>query len=95
MPRRGSTQERGYGYNHQLIRRRWQERIDSGEEVRCWRCGRLIVPGMAWDLGHDDNDRGVYRGPECVHGNRKAGGAKGGRVVQAKRRRQSGNSQQW
>jgi hypothetical protein len=32
--------------------------------VDCWRCGERILPGAKWDLGHDDLDRSITRGPE-------------------------------
>lgn len=88
---RGSTTERGYGTAHQRKRERWQARINAGEQVTCWRCAEkgephLIEPGDAWDLGHDDNDRTKYRGPECVSGNR----ATAGRKAEVER-----NSQEW
>ena len=42
-----------------------------GAEVRtgmvaCARCGRLINPDEAWDMGHDDENRSVHIGPEHV-----------------------------
>lgn len=80
---RGSTPQRGYGYRHRQMRAGWQRRIDAGEDVRCWRCGEPIT-GQDWDLGHDDNDRSIYRGPECVGGNRRAGSLKANRVRWAK-----------
>lgn len=76
---KAGTTERGYGAQHQRLRKQWQSRIDAGEIVTCWRCEENgtphpILPGDAWDLGHDDNDRGRYRGPECVGGNRATSG---------------------
>lgn len=75
----GSTTERGYGGKHQRLRKQWQTRIDAGEKVTCWRCEEAgtphqIRPGDDWDLGHDDHDRGRYRGPECSRGNRATAG---------------------
>jgi hypothetical protein len=64
------TAARGYGSAHQARRRRWNRRISSGEEVNCARCGYPIFPGQAWDLGHDDNDRTRYTGPEHRRCNR-------------------------
>jgi hypothetical protein len=60
---RPSSAERGYGPAHQQLRREWAPRVEAGG-VNCTRCGILIVPGTAWDLGHDDNDRSRYTGPE-------------------------------
>lgn len=80
MPRRPttSTTQRGYGWSHQQERKRWKPTIDAGRGV-CWRCGGAIQPGTPWDLGHDDFDRGVYRGPEHRACNRRAGARKGNR----------------
>ena len=64
---RGTTTERGYGSSHQRIRAALQSRMDAGETFTCWRpdCQRPIDPAD-WHLGHDDHDRTLYRGPECV-----------------------------
>ena len=74
---RGTRAERGYGAGHQALRADWQRRMDAGEQVICWRCadqGRPhVVDPTRWDLGHDDNDRTQYRGPEC-YGNRATSG---------------------
>lgn len=59
----GRTTARGYGTKHQRRRRQLAAKVERGE-VTCWRCGRLIAPGEPWDLGHDDRDRTVTRGPE-------------------------------
>jgi hypothetical protein len=32
--------------------------------VACARCGEPIIPGEAWDFGHDDHERSLYTGPE-------------------------------
>jgi hypothetical protein len=68
-----STTVRGYGAVHQALRKRWASRVVRGE-VRCARCGRLIVPGTPWDLGHDDYDRSRYTGPEHRACNRATSG---------------------
>lgn len=62
---RGSRQDRGYDNAHDRLRVDYQRRMDAGERFTCWRCGRPIDPAK-WQLGHDDLDRSVYRGPECV-----------------------------
>lgn len=66
---RGTPFERGYDWRHKRERARWQVRIDAGQTVRCWRCTTPIT-GHSWDLGHDDHDRSVTRGPECIKCNR-------------------------
>lgn len=63
MPSKGSTNARGYGYHHKKIRKHWEPIVQAGRAT-CWRCGEPIAPDSPWDLGHDDNDRTRYRGPE-------------------------------
>lgn len=70
---RGSRADRGYGAEHQSLRAEWQRRIDEGKHVLCWRCDKRII-GTHWHLGHDDTDRSITRGPECVKCNLRAAG---------------------
>lgn len=76
--KRGTSTARGYGSAHQRRRAMHQARMDAGARYVCPRCGTPILPGQPWDLGHDDDDRTRYVGPEhsgpC---NRAAGGARG------------------
>jgi hypothetical protein len=58
-----TTSERGYGWRHQQLRRALAPRVATGR-VACWRCGELIQAWQEWHLGHDDDDRRVWRGPE-------------------------------
>lgn len=61
-----SSTDRGYGAEHRNRRKREAVRIKAGG-VQCWRCGKPIPADAAsedWDLGHDDNDRTQYMGPE-------------------------------
>jgi hypothetical protein len=51
-----TTVGRGYDAAHRAERARWQPHVQAGL-VACWRCGRPILPGTPWDLGHDDYDR--------------------------------------
>lgn len=67
--RKKTAAEKGYGPAHQRLRKQWQRRVDAGG-MHCWRCKKPINPGDRWDLGHDDNDRTRYRGPECIQCNR-------------------------
>lgn len=60
---RGTRQDRGYDAAHDQHRRNWEPRVATGT-VRCWRCHKLIRPIEPWDLGHDDHDRTITRGPE-------------------------------
>jgi hypothetical protein len=64
-----SAKEQGYGWQHQQLRRRWAREVELGGVV-CWRCGLRIVPGTPWDLGHSDEDRSRYNGPEHRRCNR-------------------------
>jgi hypothetical protein len=66
----GRTIANGYGKEHKALRAEFALRMASGELFRCWRCTRLINPAAPWDLGHDDTDRSIYRGPEHVGCNR-------------------------
>jgi hypothetical protein len=77
-----STSGRGYGWNHQLRRKALEPLVAAGHAT-CWRCGRPILPTEKWDLGHDDEDRTRYRGPEHASCNRatNANRRSGRRVV--------------
>jgi hypothetical protein len=79
MPRNGDTTARGYGHDHQAERARWAPAVAHGV-IPCTRCGHLIAPGAYWDLGHDDNDRSRWTGPEHRRCNRAAGARKGNRL---------------
>lgn len=86
-----STAARGYGAAHQAERRRLAPIVAAGQ-AWCWRCGGWIPPGTPWELGHDDHDRSIYRGPEHLKCNRAAGARKGNRspVRRLKARREWG-----
>ena len=60
---RGTSTQRGYGQQHATTRANYQARMDAGEVIPCWRCGRSVNP-QHWHLGHDDHDRTITRGPE-------------------------------
>jgi hypothetical protein len=86
MPRKGKTVERGYGAEHRALRAKLAPEVAKGL-TPCWRCGGLISSWQEWDLGHDDGDRTLYRGPEhrgrC---NRRNGAIKGNRARGRRRR---------
>jgi hypothetical protein len=68
-----SSTARGYGRAHRKLRTHWAPIVAMGR-VACARCGHLIARGEPWDLGHDDVDRSVYRGPEHAACNRATAG---------------------
>ena len=70
---RGTRQQRGYDADHDALRKAWQDRMDAGQVVTCWRCDR-VIDRTDWHLGHDDKDRSIHRGPECQPCNLRAGG---------------------
>jgi hypothetical protein len=70
---KGKTWAKGYDTTHKLLRKQCAKQVAAGG-VRCWRCRDLIQPGDPWDLGHDDYDRTVYRGPEHRRCNRATAG---------------------
>jgi hypothetical protein len=64
MTARGRTSRQGYGWMHQQERKRWSRVVAMGDAV-CARCGRPIIPGTPWDLGHvDGSGKTMYQGPE-------------------------------
>ena len=74
---RGSSTARGYDRQHELLREQWRPEVTAGL-VDCWRCEQRIKAGEPWHLGHDDNDRTRYRGPEHVDCNCATAGRVGG-----------------
>lgn len=72
MPSNGTTNQRGYGADHQRTREQYEPLVQSGRAI-CPRCGESINPDSPWDLGHS-NDRTQHTGPEHTYCNRSAGG---------------------
>ena len=85
-PSAGTPEQRGYGADHQRLRRQWVRTI---REHGGWHCARgskckhfgtprgtLILPDEPFDLGHDDHNRNLYSGPEHPECNRATAGRK-------------------
>lgn len=73
---RGSREQRGYDHAHRSLRKAFIPEHQAGTLI-CWRCREIIRPDEAFDLGHDDEDRTIYRGPEHANRcNRSAAGRK-------------------
>lgn len=87
MRGRRSTAQRGYGTEHQKLRRAWKPYVDAGKvrchAVVCLMPSRWIAPGAPWDLGHT-RDRTGWTGPEHRKCNRAEGSA---RIPKWRRRR--------
>jgi len=88
-----SATARGYGRDHKKLREQWEPLVATGS-VRCWRCHEFISPGVKWHLGHDDFNRGVYRGPEHAKCN-LSGAAKKARLVQMLGKNTQGPIDRW
>lgn len=85
--KRPPSTERGYGAEHQRLRREWTPRVTTGT-VLCARCQQPIKAGERWDLGHQDGDRSQYRGPEHSRCNRGAAARLTPRQASARARRE-------
>ena len=84
MATQRSTTQRGYGADHQQLRKRyWAPKVRAGN-IDCARCGQRIAPGQPWDLGHTD-DRSAWTGPEHASCNRSAGGKNGAAAANLRR----------
>jgi hypothetical protein len=82
MSRTASTSEAGYGPAHQRLRKAWAEHV-AGGHIACSRCRTPIAPDDPWDLGHADDDRTLYTGPEHQRCNRSAAAHKKNGVLRA------------
>lgn len=68
---RRNTTARGYGSQHQQLRKQLLEQFQPGQP--CARCGQPITSKDDADLGHTDGQH-AYRGLEHAACNRAAGG---------------------
>lgn len=75
------------------VRARVRAAWERGDEVTCWRCGRVIPEGGAYDVGHLDpfGGEGLENlAPEhrtktgACPGNRNLGGRAGARITNAR-----------
>ena len=83
MASKGKTTQRGYGWKHQELRKRWQRSVDAGVAT-CSRCGYPIEPGEKWHLDHTDDRQGYY-GPAHSSCNVTAANKRRARRVGVKR----------
>jgi hypothetical protein len=60
--KQASSTARGYGIEHQRLRKQWAVKVAQGQAV-CARCGGWISPDSEWHLDHDSFDRKRYLGP--------------------------------
>ena len=66
---------------HTAESRAWKRKVAAGEPVTCWRCREPITDPLDLDLGHDDYDRSIVRGPEHASCNRSAAGKSSHRSI--------------
>ena len=93
-----------YQRNAQIIRKRVRAIHARGEAAQCWRCGRAIVPGQPFDVGHRDGAEGsslADLAPEHRHAtsyctsNRAHGGALGAAKTNSRHRVPQGSVTTW
>ena len=70
----GKTTLAGYGNEHQKLRAHYKKHVVDPGLGYCWRCGKWLNPAEPWELGHADEDRSKYMGPECRKCNRATAG---------------------
>lgn len=80
--KRGTSTQRGYDHTHRRQAEGWRARVRAGQLVTCWRCGKPITDPNDLDLGHDDNDRSIIRGPEHARGCSRSAAGRAGRAAQ-------------
>jgi NAD-dependent dihydropyrimidine dehydrogenase PreA subunit len=96
-PHTKSRRERGYDAEYDRARVRAKTKVEAGQAT-CWRCGSWLNPTLPWHLGHDDNDRRIIRGPECVRCNLGAAARKTNAIRRAKSARRKAmtiRSREW
>lgn len=81
MPR-GSTTARGYGYQHEKLRRAL---LGEAYGQLCHFCNEPMLPGQKLHLDHTP-DRAAYRGFAHAECNQRDGGRRGGQRTRGKTR---------
>lgn len=74
--------------NRRVIRDQVHRAWRHGDDVRCWRCHRLLIVGRPFDVGHLHPDGGhavSNLAPEHVRCNRSEGGKRGAAITAANR----------
>ena len=77
-----------YLANARIVRAQVKRAWRFGEDVDCWRCGRIIQPAAKFDVGHLDADAGHALDnlmPEHVRCNRSNGGRMGAAITNTMR----------
>jgi len=77
-----------YIANAKIIRAQTKRAHRFGQDVDCWRCGRIIPPGARFDVGHLDPDAPPTLDnlmPEHVRCNRSNGGRIGAAITNTMR----------
>lgn len=73
-----------YLANARIVRAQVRAAWRHGQDVYCWRTGKLLVPGRPFDVGHLDPNGGnaiSNLAPETVHSNRSEGGRRGAAIT--------------
>ena len=93
-----------YQRNAKHVRKRVRVAWDAGDDVACWRCGRLIFETTPYDVGHIDPFGGEglenlapeHRSKTGVcPGNRNLGGRSGARITNAGKTRTKFQGPPW
>ena len=82
-----TRQQRGYGADHDRLRKRWVQRVKAGGVI-CGYCGGPILPGEEFDLSHPGDNKSAEPVPWHRSENRRYAAS-----VTAPRRR--GNQPRW
>lgn len=85
MTAQGNTTQRGYGAEHQALRRAAIRQLKANPGQPCPRCTQPMYADQALHLDHTD-DRTGYLGLSHAVCNLSAGGRKGGRTRKGRRR---------